>query len=213
MKRLIAQVRAHSSSANQNPSGRLCDVGSKNGYLGSGKSMVADTDVYCASKKAKKGGGKGSVAPVWSVKQFGCVFQDADPPQVRSILRKGTSSLRPKRRVQFAPEASESAEIRQRKPSLAVIQPISFNESRFHVHSFHAPKFGERTQADTLAKERWARREALTLVNMLQKSKETCIKTEQHSSHLRKCGVFLRHPPSNQRQESLSWIPGHPCTC
>ena len=36
-------------------------------------------------------------------------------------------------------------------------------------------------------------------------SKETWAKTEQHSSHLRNCGVFLRHHQLNQRK--VLWIP------
>ena len=39
-------------------------------------------------------------------------------------------------------------------------------------------------------------------------SKETLTKTEQQSSHPRKCGVFLRHHQEHQMEQSLSWIPG-----
>ena len=42
-------------------------------------------------------------------------------------------------------------------------------------------------------------------------AKETLAKTEQNSSHLRKCGIFLRHRLLDQRKASLSWIPVPPC--
>ena len=61
------------------------------------------------TQKAKWGRENRTVALFfWNVKHLGCVFQDAEPPKVRSILRKSTNSLRPKRRVQFAPKAFAS---------------------------------------------------------------------------------------------------------
>ena len=41
--------------------------------------------------------------------------------------------------------------------------------------------------------------------NFASNSKETWAKTEQHSSHLRNCGVFLRHHQLNQSK--VLWIP------
>ena len=51
----------------------------------------------------------------WNVKHLECVSQDEEPLKVRSILRKSTNQLRPKRRVQFAPEALHSPEIQKRR--------------------------------------------------------------------------------------------------
>ena len=39
-------------------------------------------------QRTKTGGGKGSVALIMNVKQAGCASQDAEPPKVKSILRK-----------------------------------------------------------------------------------------------------------------------------
>ena len=52
-------------------------------------------------KKPKKNCGNGSVALLKNSKLLGCVFQDVEPPQSKSILRKDTQLLRPKRSVQF----------------------------------------------------------------------------------------------------------------
>ena len=70
------------------------------------------------------------MALVRRVQQFGCVFQDAGPPK---HLRKGTNSLRRKKHIQFAPEASQSANILERKPSLGVIQPTHPHERSFSL--------------------------------------------------------------------------------
>ena len=88
------------------------------------------------------------MALVRNAKQFGCVVHDSDPPKVRLILRKGTNSLRPKWRVQFAPDALQSAKTREREPSLGVVQT-----THPHERSFFAPKFENRTQEDTLTKK------------------------------------------------------------
>ena len=99
------------------------------------------------------------MALVRNVKQLGCVFQDVEPPKVRLILRKGTNSLRPTRRVQFAPDALQS-----RKNS---------GEKKPHPHerSFFVSTFEDRTQEDTLAEEQWARGEAWRLGQKVQKLK------------------------------------------
>ena len=108
-----------------------------------------------------KEGGKGNVAIVRIVKQLGCASQDAEPPKFKSIFRMGTNSLRLKRRVRFTSQAPKK---RERKPSRGVIQ-ATYAPGR----SFLAPKFEDRTQEDTLAKERWARREAWDLAKKLYK--------------------------------------------
>ena len=45
------------------------------------------------NKKQKKGGDKNAVAVLKDVRQLGCVFQDTEPPESLSILRKGTQIL------------------------------------------------------------------------------------------------------------------------
>ena len=104
--------------------------------------------------RKKKSDGKGKVARARAVKQLVCVFQNAEPPKVKSMLRKGTNLLRPRRRVRFTPDVLQPAEIRE-KPPLGVFQPTHPRE-----RSFFAPKFEEHDKEDTLARERWARREA-----------------------------------------------------
>ena len=51
------------------------------------------------SKKPKTSGGKGSVPLLKNSKQLGCVFQEKEPPKSKSISRRSTESLGPKRSV------------------------------------------------------------------------------------------------------------------
>ena len=75
------------------------------------------------NKKPKEGGDKNAVAILKDVRQLGCVFQDTEPPESSSILRKGTKILGPIRRVQFTRSAQRHADIRENKgPSLGKIQ-------------------------------------------------------------------------------------------
>ena len=125
---------------------------------GLARSVRSCTKTGRQPKRTEKGGGKGSVALVRNVKPLGCAFQDVEPPKVKSILRKCTKSSIPKRRVPLTPVALHSAKVRERNSSLGVVQP-----THPHERSSHAPKFEERTQEHTLAKERWARSEAWDL--------------------------------------------------
>ena len=45
------------------------------------------------NKKPKKGGDKNAVAVLFDVRQLGCVFQNTEPPESLSILRKSTIVL------------------------------------------------------------------------------------------------------------------------
>ena len=56
-------------------------------------------------KKAKKNAGKGSVALLKKSKQFGCVFEDAEPPKFKSILGS-------ERSVNFSKGTSRHVKIR-----------------------------------------------------------------------------------------------------
>ena len=53
------------------------------------------------SKKPKKDGDKNAVATLKDSRQFGCVFQDIEPPESAAISRKVTNVLGAIRRVQF----------------------------------------------------------------------------------------------------------------
>ena len=71
------------------------------------------------NKRPKKGGDKSEVASVKSVRQLGCVSQDAEPPESVTISRKGTHVSGPIQRVRFTRAALRQANIRDnRGPSL-----------------------------------------------------------------------------------------------
>ena len=79
------------------------------------------------NKKQKKNGGKGSLALWKNSKQFGCVFENVEPP--KSIIYEGTKSLAPKRSVQVPKVTLRHVKIRERKgPSQGVIQNIGTRE-------------------------------------------------------------------------------------
>ena len=86
--------------------------------------------------KTKKGGEKGSVALVQNVKQFRCVFQNGEPPKVRSILRKGTNSLETKEAGSLCARCSTVRNNSVEKPSLGVLQPTHPHERNFFVPNF-----------------------------------------------------------------------------
>ena len=88
------------------------------------------------NKRPKKGYDKSAVV-VKSVRQLGCVSQDAEPPEFVSISRKGTKVLGPIRRVRFTRAMLRHANIRESKvPSLNKIQVKSS-----HQRSPYAVKF------------------------------------------------------------------------
>ena len=100
-------------------------------------------------ERTKRGGGKSAIASIKNVDQLGFVFQDVEPPTIKSIFREELEILETQsvysghgRRVTFH-------KIRERKgPSLGVIQP-----KHPHERHFPAPNFEDRTQEDTLAKK------------------------------------------------------------
>ena len=55
-------------------------------------------------KKPKKDGDKSAVAIFKDARQLGCAFQDTEPPESVSILRKSTKVLGSIRRVRFSQE-------------------------------------------------------------------------------------------------------------
>ena len=97
------------------------------------------------NKRPKKGGDKSAVAIVKSVRQLGCVSQDAEPPESVTISRKGTKVLSPIRRVRFTRAALRQANIRDNKgPSLGKMQV-----KNSHQRSPYAVKLEDRSQEET----------------------------------------------------------------
>ena len=63
------------------------------------------------SKKPKKDGDRNAVEKLKDARQFGCVFQDVEPPESSSILRKSPKVLGPIRRVRLSKAALPHANI------------------------------------------------------------------------------------------------------
>ena len=55
-----------------------------------------------------------------NTRQWGCVFQDMEPPKSSSILRKSSDRRKPIQRVKFTKAVVRHANIRDQKPSLGV---------------------------------------------------------------------------------------------
>ena len=81
------------------------------------------------NKRPKKGDDKSAVVFVKDVRQLGCVFQDTEPLEFSTILRKITKVLGTIRRVRFTRVALRQANIRENKgPSLNKIQVKSSHQ-------------------------------------------------------------------------------------
>ena len=78
------------------------------------------------SEKPKKNGDTSAVAILKHERQSGSVFQDTEPPESVTILRKSAKVLGPIRRVDLSKATQRHANIRENKgPSLGIIvQPI-----------------------------------------------------------------------------------------
>ena len=121
------------------------------------------------SKKPKKDGDKSAAAILKDVRQLGCVFQDTEPPESLSILRKSTKVLRPIRRVRFTKATQQNANIRENKgPSLGKIQ-VKIP----HQRSLFAMKFEDRSQEEIERQERCARGDGWRLAKNILKLTET----------------------------------------
>ena len=102
---------------------------------------------------------RSAVAIVRSVRQLGCVAQDAEPSDSVTISRKGTKVLGEIRRVRFTRAVLRQANIRESKgPPLNKIQVKSA-----HQRSPYAAKFDDRSQEETERQERCARGDARKL--------------------------------------------------
>ena len=89
-------------------------------------------------------GDKSAVAMSKITRQFGCVFQDMEPPKSTTILRKSSNILKPIRCVRFTKAVLRHANIRDQNPSLGMICP-----GDPHQRNPNAPKFGVRSQEET----------------------------------------------------------------
>ena len=117
----------------------------------------------------KKERDEGAVAMLKNSRQLGCVIQDVEPPKFSSILRKGTTVLRPARAVQFSMNTLRHInKTREGKgPSLGVIQLTCP-----HERSPYAPKLEDRSQEETERQDRCARGDAWRMAKSILKLKE-----------------------------------------
>ena len=102
-----------------------------------------------------------------NTRQFGCVFQDMEPPKSSSILRKSSVIRKPNRCVQFTKAVVRPGNIRDQNPSLGMICP-----GDRHQRNPNAPKFEDRSQEETEWQERCAREAAWRLAKNILKLKE-----------------------------------------
>ena len=155
------------------------------------------------AKRSEKNGDKSAVALLKSTRQFGCFFQDVEPPKSSSILLKSSDIRKPIRCVQFTEAVVRHACSRDKNPSLGMICPGDADQ-----RNPNAPKFEDRSQEETERQERYAREAAWRLAKIILKLKE---KNKQHSSHLRKLGACLRQQILNPRKENLLSTPARRC--
>ena len=119
------------------------------------------------STRSQKNGDKSAVAMFKITRQFGCVFQDMQPPKSTTILRKSSNILKPIRRVRFTEAVLRHDNIRDQNPSLGMICP-----GDRHQRNSNAPKFEGRSQEETEWQERCARDAAWRLAKHILKVKE-----------------------------------------
>ena len=100
-------------------------------------------------------------------RHLGCVFQDMEPPESSTILRKSSDTLKPIRCVKFTKAVASHAYIRDQNPSLGLICP-----GEPHQRSPNAPKFEDRSQEETEWQEQGAREAVWRLAKSVLKLKE-----------------------------------------
>ena len=157
------------------------------------------------SKRSKMNGEKSAAAMLKITRQLGCVFQDTEPPNFPSILRKSSNIRKPIRCVKFTKAVVRHANIRDHNQSHGHICP-----GDPHQRYPNAPKFGDPSQEETEWQERCAREAAWKLVKNSFYNERRKIK--QHTSHLRKTGACLHHQILDLRNENLSSSPERRCT-
>ena len=132
-------------------------------------------------KRSKKNGDKSAVAFLKITRQFGCVFQDMEPPKSTTILRKSSNILKPIRCVRFTKAVLRHANIRDQNPlSLGMICP-----GDPHQRNPNAPKFEDRSQEETERQERDAReaawKMARCILNLMEKNNATFFSPSENS--------------------------------
>ena len=85
-----------------------------------------------------------AVTMLKSTRQFGCVFQDMEPPKFSSILRKSSDMRKSIRCVEFTKAVERHADIRDPNPSLGMICP-----GDPHQRDPNASKFEDRSREET----------------------------------------------------------------
>ena len=120
------------------------------------------------SKKPKKDGDKSAVAILKDTRHLGCVFQDTEPPESLSILRKSTKVLGSTRRVRSTKATQRHANIRENKgPSLGKV-----HVKVPHQRSPYALIFEDRSQEEIERQERCACGHSRRLAKNILKLKE-----------------------------------------
>ena len=119
------------------------------------------------SKRSNKEWQKSAMAMLKITRQFGCVFQDMEPPKSSSILRKSSDIRKPIRCVQFTKAVLRHTNIRDQKPSHGVVFP-----GDLHQRNPNASKFEDRSQEETGWQERCAREVAWKMARCILKLKE-----------------------------------------
>ena len=100
-------------------------------------------------------------------RQLGCAFQVMEPPKSTKVVRKSSNILKPIRCVRFTKAVLRHANIRDQSPSLGMICP-----GDPHQRNPNAPKFEDRSQAETEWQERCAREAAWKLAKNILKLNE-----------------------------------------
>ena len=116
------------------------------------------------SKKSQKNGSKSAVAILKITRQWGCVFQDMEPPKSTTIFRKSSNIVKPIRCVRFTEAVLRHADTRGENPSLGMICPADP-----HQRKPNAPKFDDLSQEEKEWKERCAREAAGRLAKNILK--------------------------------------------
>ena len=143
-----------------------------------------------SNKKPKKGDDKSAVAIVKSVRQSGCVSQDAEPSESVSISRKGTKVLESIRRVRFTSAALRQANIQEKEgPSLGKIQ-VKIP----HQRSPYAVKFEDRSPEEIARLQHKNDVPAEMRGNLPGKSLRSKRKTKLRSVRLLESGSCRPHP-------------------
>ena len=101
-----------------------------------------------------------------NTRQLVCVFQEMEPLESSSILRKSSNIRKPIRCVQLTKAVVRHADIRDQNPSLGMICP-----GDPHQRNPNAPKFEDRSHEETEWQERCAREAAWRLAKSILKIK------------------------------------------